>query len=558
MKNSLEKHNTGYGKQHERGIALLTALLFLLLISALAVGMMYMSSTDASINSNFRAEQQAYFAARAGMEEMRDRMRTSSANTITTTPGLPTAMPGLASNSVIYLINQGTDSTTIQPWDKTNKYYDTELCHDGFSTFSETNSGSADVQCSGSSLGSLASNYKAITSVLPFADKSAAIPFKWARLTLKQANSVLGHPVDPKNTSKTTPVCYNGTYEKDKDVSIADCPSMDKGNTPVYMITALAVTNSGSRRMVQAEVAQQPSSSTNFGLFATGTGCGAITMGGNNNVDAYDSSTGYSPSTANHTDGAVGSNGNVSASGTVTIGGNVYSPVVPSVAGKCSGTGASTPFTTNGGNAFYPGTSDTILPIATQSPLTPTIPADGTVNIDDKYLKANAKTVSLPSPASGTGYSLSPGKYNDISISSSTALVLQSGTYNINTLTETGSATLYITGPVVLNITGSGGGTVVKLTGGGFVNTTNTPSNFQINYAGTGEMDINGGQSASLLVDAPNGYVKLGGNSDYYGAILANTIALGGGANFHYDEKTKLPLPVPTYYTLLSFRELYY
>jgi hypothetical protein len=51
----------------ERGISLVVALLALMLLSAVAIGMMFMSSTEAAVSSNFKSEETAYFAARAGV-----------------------------------------------------------------------------------------------------------------------------------------------------------------------------------------------------------------------------------------------------------------------------------------------------------------------------------------------------------------------------------------------------------------------------------------------------------------------------------------------------------
>ncbi len=64
--------NTNHRK--ERGIALLLSVLALLLLSAVAAGMIYMASTENSIAANFKSEETEYFAARAGIEEVRDRM----------------------------------------------------------------------------------------------------------------------------------------------------------------------------------------------------------------------------------------------------------------------------------------------------------------------------------------------------------------------------------------------------------------------------------------------------------------------------------------------------
>jgi len=63
----------------ERGISLVVALLALVMLSAVAIGMMFMSSTEAAVSANFKAQETAYFAARAGVEEVRDRMLPSPA-----------------------------------------------------------------------------------------------------------------------------------------------------------------------------------------------------------------------------------------------------------------------------------------------------------------------------------------------------------------------------------------------------------------------------------------------------------------------------------------------
>jgi len=52
-------------RKSERGVSLLFSMLALLLLTAIAAGMMFMSSTETSISSNFKAEETAYFASRA-------------------------------------------------------------------------------------------------------------------------------------------------------------------------------------------------------------------------------------------------------------------------------------------------------------------------------------------------------------------------------------------------------------------------------------------------------------------------------------------------------------
>src|SRR4051794_12013062 len=67
--------NNNHSRRSESGFALFVAIFTLLLITAIAVSMLMLTNTDTSISSNFRDEQTAFFAAKAGLEEVRDRMR---------------------------------------------------------------------------------------------------------------------------------------------------------------------------------------------------------------------------------------------------------------------------------------------------------------------------------------------------------------------------------------------------------------------------------------------------------------------------------------------------
>src|SRR5437899_7244574 len=111
-------------RQREQGIALLLSILCLLLLTAVAAGMMYLSATETAINGNFKSEESAYFAARAGVEEVRDRILPANANTINAS--LPTALP-TGAGGVLYVLN-GVSAANIT--NNTSPYFDDELCHD--------------------------------------------------------------------------------------------------------------------------------------------------------------------------------------------------------------------------------------------------------------------------------------------------------------------------------------------------------------------------------------------------------------------------------------------
>ena len=59
-------------KQREKGVALFIALVALLLMAAIATGMMFMANTESAINYNYRDAQFTYFAAGAGLEDAPD------------------------------------------------------------------------------------------------------------------------------------------------------------------------------------------------------------------------------------------------------------------------------------------------------------------------------------------------------------------------------------------------------------------------------------------------------------------------------------------------------
>jgi len=221
----------------ERGIALVIVLLVLLLITMVVAGMMVMSTTDTAIGANFRDEQRAFFAARAGLEETRDRLRKTATDSLYTS--LPTALPGTAS-SILYVTNPAAGEV-VTPWlTAGSNYPDTEICNE--------------VPCTN---GVPAGNPWYINPAPAAASTSYAaspkLPWKWVRFMIKPNKSATGTSRIPSvdgagtGTSMGARVCWNGTNEL--VTTNPDCGA----NAPVYMITALAVTPGGSRRMLQYE-----------------------------------------------------------------------------------------------------------------------------------------------------------------------------------------------------------------------------------------------------------------------------------------------------------------
>jgi len=237
--------------QHERsesGIALLLALFALVVVTSIGLGMMFLTDTETSINSNFRDEQTAYYASKAGLEEARDRMRVAATNSLSA--NLPTAKPG-ASNGVLYIINP-TGAETVAPWTSTNAYFDDEFCKEYSSS---CNSATPPVPTAASwYIGpGLSSGTPALTASTTYG-ASPVLPYKWMRITLKLDQSASGTSnvmyVDGTSGNAAYYACWNA---KNEFASSATCASPNK---PVYLLTTLSVTPSGTRRILQYEVTQ--------------------------------------------------------------------------------------------------------------------------------------------------------------------------------------------------------------------------------------------------------------------------------------------------------------
>ncbi len=122
-----------------------------------------------------------------------------------------------------------------------------------------------------------------------------------------------------------------------------------------------------------------------------------------------------------------------------------------------------------------------------------------------------------------------------------------------NSFTVKGHITLILTGAGdVLKLNG-GGDTLtidagssltiytagdINLTGGGVVNPNAQASSLQIygTHATSQDIALGGGSQFNGVVYAPNGNVKIHGNPDVMGSIVANNITVVGNSKFHYDE----------------------
>ena len=256
-----------------------------------------------------------------------------------------------------------------------------------------------------------------------------------------------------------------------------------------------------------------------FAAYATGTGCGAITVSGNAYTDSFDSSRGTYAQTKQLNNGHIGVTGNATLNGTVTVNGSIFA--VNTAVGQCRN-GA--PGITLSGKAAATGGYIQLAsaPVFTTPPLV-------TPGSQKYQFTSNA---SLP-----------PGSYGDITVTGNKTLTFSPGTYNINSLTLTSNSTLTINpaGQVVINIAGNNVSMALDLTGGGLSNPSGIPLNLQILYRGTAGIDVSGGPSSYAILYAPNSATALRGGSDWYGAMVVGTLDDSGGTAIHFDRALAVP-----------------
>jgi hypothetical protein len=154
----------------------------------------------------------------------------------------------------LYVTNPAGAADTVAPTtgsSSSNAYYDNEMC---------TELTSLGKQC-----GVAGSYMAALADDSPMTNSAAALGYKWVRVTNK-ANASLSpyyNMGSSSATNRSTQICWNGVSELPvSSLGVADCSTSLSSNppgwSPVYTLTALAVTNTGARRMLQMEVSNDP------------------------------------------------------------------------------------------------------------------------------------------------------------------------------------------------------------------------------------------------------------------------------------------------------------
>jgi PilX N-terminal len=468
---------------NEKGIALVLSLFLLTAMSLLGASLMFLSQTETYSSMNYRLMSQARYGAESGIQ------KTANYLVYSYTPPV---------NDPADLITKY--NTSVSPVTCTTA--------NGCPT-------NGPVVLSGS--GAKAGNY-------PIAAKQAAF-LAAVQGTLAAGNTTVAYAPYATLISMQQIEVYGGGLQTIQTWQITATGSITAGRTAQVEVGAILETPKFPAQM--------------YAAFATNGGCGALTFAGNKstNTDSYDSSiafvAGQTAPTVALSGGNVGTNGNLTEAGQSKIYGTLSSPRVG--VGNCS-SGNVDALSSSGGatvNGHYPPLPGdvvqlpqavTLAPPAAPAPLPPTTAYDGdNITID----------------------SSNPGPFGDVTVSNNKTLTLGAlgvtTKITMNSFTMAGNANLVILGTVILNVAGQGQPTPITFTGN--VTSSNVgsakfdPSNFQIQYAGIGEIKVTGSSALTSMIYAPNAAAKFTGGADFYGAVVAATVTDTGGASIHYDRR---------------------
>ena len=562
---------TKNNQNRQKGVALMLSLVLLLLITAIAFGVIGMSNTENSINTNFKSEETEYFAARAGVEEGRNRILSNAtdqngASIALTAATLPQDVPDNG-GKILYILN-GTkaDGTAVTLADVTtpgSAYFDDELCHDipAASPLGITHVPN-NVRCPNTLP---AAAFTTTPSVAPY-----ALDYKWVRIMIKENGS---GPYQLDTTQAATlGTCWDESSIPAVEIAtaVANCapvPASKPLDRPVYLVTALAVSPGGTtRRLVQEEVSLGITFNPNYGIYATSKQCPSVIFNGNASTASFTAVAGSEPSgnappnNPNYTTGAdVGSNGGIDMNGNGVIAGGAD---------------------ILGGACFTP---DKMMQPATATNIAnpPNYRVTAQPNPPTPQTNYNNKN-PLPNP-------LTPGNvYGNISLNSQTTLTLQvpdgQGTaanpaiFMMNSLSISGQAGLAISPKdggacggsqycyVNVIIGGNGTSTPLDLTGQAWGNLSGMPEMLTFSLAQPtacaaapcGTVSLAGNASAFAVVNAPMDNVAVSGNSPSYGSIISYATSINGDGTLWHDTNGANQYTPDSYLHLIAYRELNY
>ncbi|MBI2817409.1 MAG: pilus assembly PilX N-terminal domain-containing protein [Acidobacteria bacterium] len=481
----------------ERGIALIMTLILLAIISVMAVSFMFLSQSETWSTLNYRLMSQARDGAEAGVNAAANFLLNSNVSY----PYLPPDTTGadLISDYTLttFPVNYSNDPVILSANDDVSPNYPYSTAQDNFNT-------------NGVGKGSLAAG-------------GTTVNYATTATLLAMRNVEV----------------YGGSF----------------ATVPTWLITSDATIDTGVRNATVQVTAilERPIVPTfSYAAFATSNQCAALTFSqAGTVVQSYDSAVTPAPGGILASNGNVGTNGNLTVASNATINGSLSTPAVGT--GTCvnGATGASTAQTACAGCTVTGGVVELPQPVPYPPPVLPS-PMPPLTNQSGNVDCGNMPNCTLNA---SKNVSLAPGTYGNLTIGSSMEEVhLTAGTYNLNTF-KLGNASLIIdSGPVIFNVTGCAtlnvGNTdcstyilpppasslVVDLSSGAISNPSYNPLNFQIEYAGPGNINVKcGNTETAATIYAPNANITLSSNGTFYGSVIGGKVDVSSGGTIMYD-----------------------
>lgn len=510
-------------KANEKGVALILTLILILVLSVMAVSLMFVARTETWSSMNYRMMTQSRYAAESGISVAANYL-------MYTYPG-----PGTANDPL-----SGFD-TTKSPVTVAGTTNSVVLAIPGSKSPVGNTYPSAAVSSSfqSNATGSLSTGNASLTYA-PYA----------TLLSMQQFSS---YPGDSPVTVQTWEITSDGSLSAVRKSDVQVSAVLEREATPVFAYAA----------------------------FATNNGCGALSFGGGGSTDSYDSSqySGSGTPSFQTTGGNVGTNGNLTESGSKTvINGSLSTPRAG--VGSCS-TNAVTALSVNGNATVTGGLAELPQPVVYPPPNVPT-PAPPQTNMS---VQKKADCAGLPNcAASGSnttitgGTTANPTLLGNLSLNSGATLHLAPPSgyspgsnpnspnpviFYVNSISFTGNASLVIDpipgstpatyAPILFNFAGAGVSTPIDFTGGTITNPSLNSAIFQIQYAGSGSVVLAGGAGSAGVLYAPNASVKFTGGGDWYGSVISQYVTDFGGAAIHYDRHLQSQFYMASPWVLSTF-----
>ena len=518
-------------RSNQKGAALIFALIFVLVLSITAASLMFLSQSETWSSLNYRLMTQSRYGAEAGLH--------AAAN---------------------YLMNGYTQPLAGSVTDPISAY--------DLTVSPVTLIGNTTPIVLGPTMNLLSANYPLGTVLTGFN-------------TATQKSLTAGN----------TTVAYSVSAELLSMRSITECQNLQNLTAQLWKLTShgdIAGVR-GAEVEVSALLESHVTPCYNYAGFATGTGCGSISFNGGGTINSYDSGNMTLDASGNPVTqtymGNLGSNGNVNTAAGTTINGTFSSP--DTGVGACSA----------GGVDALSGNTTAVTGCGTSA--TNCLAAPGLIKMPQAVTLVTPQiptTVPPPSTNVTAGGSLTPcsgtcpqngnnhGNYGDISLSGNSSDVVTfvpagtnanncaPGIYYVNSISLSGQASLAIgpcpgTGPgsnppvpavyqpVIINVVGANQATPLDIGGNGISNTSFNSTLLQIQYGGTGAINLHGNGQSTAVLYAPNAGITFSGNANWYGSVIGKTIGSNGNASvsIHYDRALQNNLMTVGNWTLDTF-----